>query len=246
MKDLFSIQAAEYAKYRPSYPEELFEYICSFVPSREMAWDCATGNGQAAIHLAKYFDNVVASDISTSQLAHAPSVFNIKYIACPAENTPFAPHTFDLITVSQAYHWLDLEAFRKEVIRVGKQNAVIAVWMYDLLKSNRKDLNDLIQYFYNGIVGPFWDAERKFIEEHYETIPFNYEPLPSREFFIHKQFTLEDLLGFFSSWSASQKYLQVNGQPATDMIKDELVGLWPRNEMLTFTYPVYLKIGRIT
>jgi ubiquinone/menaquinone biosynthesis C-methylase UbiE len=243
MKDLFSEQAAEYAKYRPSYPAELFEYIYSFITDNKAAWDCATGNGQAAIHLAKHFDQVIASDISASQLSLAPSAPNIQYVTCPAENTPFPSHYFDLITVAQAYHWFNWEAFRKEVARVGKPNAVVAVWMYDIMTSEDQELNDLILHFYHNVVGPYWDAERKLVEEHYETIPFPYEPLLSREFSILKQFSREELIGFFTSWSASQKYLKVNSHAATDVIKEQLESLWPKDEVRTFIYPVYLKLG---
>ncbi|MCU7550050.1 class I SAM-dependent methyltransferase [Chitinophagaceae bacterium LB-8] len=246
MKDLFSEQAAEYARYRPSYPAELFEYIYSFITEHKAAWDCATGNGQAALHLAQHFDQVIASDISTAQLALAPSAPNIQYVNCPAENTPFPLHHFDLITVAQAYHWFNWEAFRKEVARVGKPDAVIAVWTYDLIISDDRKLNDLILHFYRNIVGQYWDAERKWVEEHYQTIPFPYKPLPSKEFSILQQFSREDLIGFFTSWSASQKYLRANGQAATGMIQKHLESIWPKNEERTFRYPVYLKVGRVS
>ena len=245
MKDLFSEQAGEYARYRPSYPAELFEYIYSFITDHKAAWDCATGNGQAAIHLAQHFGQVMASDISASQLALAPQIPNVQYVACPAENTPFPDQYFDLITVAQAYHWFDWEAFRKEVNRVGKPNAVIAVWMYDLLDSEDPELNELILDFYQHVVGPYWDPERKWVEEHYETIPFPYEPLASRQFSISKEFSREDLIGFFSSWSASQKYFKAHRQPATAVILEKLEKLWPRNEVRTFIHPIYLKMGRV-
>lgn len=246
MKDLFSEQAAEYARYRPSYPAELFEYIYSFVTGQKAAWDCATGNGQAAVHLAQHFEQVIASDISASQLALAPQVHNIQYVTCSAENTPFPDHYFNLITVAQAYHWFNWEAFRKEVNRVGKANAVIAVWMYDLLTSNDQEVNDLILDFYHHVVGPYWDAERKWVEEHYQTIPFPYKLLPSREFTISKEFSRDDLIGFFSSWSASQKYFKAKGKPATSIIQEKLERLWPQNEVRTFVHPIYLIIGRIS
>jgi len=54
-KDLFSNQASTYARYRPVYPKELYNYILKFVTEKNMAWDCATGNGQAALALAPYF-----------------------------------------------------------------------------------------------------------------------------------------------------------------------------------------------
>lgn len=245
MKDLFSRQAAEYARYRPSYPAALFEYIYSFVQGHKAAWDCATGNGQAAVHLAQHFDQVMASDISGAQLALAPKVSNIQYVICPAENTPFPTHYFDLITVAQAYHWFNWNAFRKEVERVGKPNAVIAIWTYDLLIAGDEKLDELILYFYRKVVGPYWDAERKWIDDHYQTIPFPYDPLPSKEFSILKQFNRDELIGFFTSWSATQKYLHDQGHPATDVIKEQLEGLWPENEERTFRYPVYLKLGRL-
>ncbi len=55
-KDLFSDQADLYAKYRPTAPEELYDHIFSFVTKKDTAWDCATGNGQAAIVLADHFE----------------------------------------------------------------------------------------------------------------------------------------------------------------------------------------------
>ena len=54
-KDHFSGHAVEYAKFRPHYPDELFEYLALISPRHELAWDCATGNGQAAVGLARHF-----------------------------------------------------------------------------------------------------------------------------------------------------------------------------------------------
>ena len=51
-KDHFSGHAGCYEAFRPTYPDALFEYLASLCPLRELAWDCATGNGQAAVPLA--------------------------------------------------------------------------------------------------------------------------------------------------------------------------------------------------
>src|SRR5205085_4908882 len=161
-KDLFSAQAKAYAAYRPTYPRELFDYILSFVEERKTVWDCATGNGQAAVVLAEYFDKVEATDISEEQIRNAVQKENIHYQVCAAEKTPFADHSFDLITVAQAYHWLNWKAFREEATRVGKANAVVAVWTYGLLSTDDESLNRLLNHFYRDIVGGFWDAERKY------------------------------------------------------------------------------------
>lgn len=67
-KDHFSGHAGSYARYRPDYPGELFDYLATLTPRREMALDCATGNGQAAIGLARHFERVIATDGSIAQL----------------------------------------------------------------------------------------------------------------------------------------------------------------------------------
>lgn len=103
-KDIFSKQANSYAKYRPLYPEELFDHILQFVTERNCVWDCATGNGQAAIALAPHFKQVIATDISEKQLSLAKRYENIQYQFAAAEHTNFPDNSFDLITVAQAYH----------------------------------------------------------------------------------------------------------------------------------------------
>ena len=67
-KDHFSTQAADYAKYRPHYPPALFEYLASIAPAKKVAWDCGTGNGQAALGLALHFEMVIATDPSEKQI----------------------------------------------------------------------------------------------------------------------------------------------------------------------------------
>ena len=125
LKDLFSKQAEDYAKYRPVYPKELFDHILQFVIEKNTAWDCATGNGQAAFALAQYFKRVIATDISEKQLSLAKPHPNIKYQIASAEKTDFLDNSFDLITVAQAYHWFKFDAFEKEVKRVTEQTAAI-------------------------------------------------------------------------------------------------------------------------
>src|SRR6266498_1141048 len=78
-KDHFSKQAADYANFRPRYPRELFEYLGSVAPSRALAWDCATGNGQAAVELAEVFDRVIATDASEKQIANAEPHDRVEY-----------------------------------------------------------------------------------------------------------------------------------------------------------------------
>src|SRR6516162_334445 len=106
-KDHFSKQAAEYAKFRPRYPQELFDYLGSIAPSRQLAWDCATGNGQAAVGLASVFDHVIATDASEKQIANGQPNQIVQYRVAAAENSGIASETIDLIMVAQALHWFN-------------------------------------------------------------------------------------------------------------------------------------------
>jgi hypothetical protein len=55
MAKLFIKQAENYAKGRPSYPPELFEFIASKTSCQNLAWDVGTGSGQAAQFVSFFF-----------------------------------------------------------------------------------------------------------------------------------------------------------------------------------------------
>src|SRR6188768_1799574 len=230
-KDLFSKQADLYARYRPAYPKELYEYILSFVREKNAVWDCATGNGQAAVVLADYFKKVIATDISAAQIEKATLKKNIEYLVCPAESTLFADNTFDLVTVAQAYHWLKWKEFKKEVTRVCKPEAIIAIWTYNRNKIGDKKIDDTIFSFYENVTKPFWDYERKYVEELYKTVEFDYELLPVKDFETTLNWQREDMIGYISSWSAIQKYIKVNGNSPIPIIEEEINKLWPKGEV---------------
>ncbi|HUS02354.1 MAG TPA: class I SAM-dependent methyltransferase [Chitinophagaceae bacterium] len=242
-KDLFSAQANVYAKYRPVYPAALFDHILQFVDQKDTAWDCATGNGQAAIALAPYFKKVIATDISEKQLSLAKPYANIQYRISAAEQTNFGDNSFDLITVAQAYHWLKFETFEEEVKRVAKKDAVIAVWGYNLFSTNDPAIDALIQNFYADIVGPYWDKERKYVDDNYSSVPFNFAPLPTKQFFIKSEWSKDDVVGYLNSWSSVQHFIDTNKCNPVDDISSKLDILWKAYKGISF--PLFLKLGRI-
>jgi ubiquinone/menaquinone biosynthesis C-methylase UbiE len=244
-KDLFSQQSDLYARYRPTYPKELYEFILSFVKEKNTAWDCATGNGQAAVVLADHFKKVIATDISVSQIDKAIKKENVEYSVCPAESTPFADNTFDLVSVAQAYHWIKWDEFRKEAARVCKPEAAIAIWTYNRNKLGDKKIDDAVYSFYENITKPYWDYERKYVDELYETVEFDYELLHVKQFETILNWQREDMIGYISSWSAIQKFIKVNGHSPIPVIEDEINKLWPKGEVKKVVFPIYLKLGRI-
>src|SRR5438046_8672445 len=107
-KDHFSGHAADYARFRPNYPPQLFNYLASISPEQELAWDCATGNGQAAVGLAEHFAKVIATDASARQIESAQPHPSISYGIAPAEASGIDAESVDLSLAAQALHCIEL------------------------------------------------------------------------------------------------------------------------------------------
>jgi hypothetical protein len=244
-KDLFSGHAKIYSTFRPTYPPELYNFIYHHLAQADAAWDCGTGNGQVASYLAKHFNKVFATDISARQLEEAIILPNIHYSVASAEQTTFAANSFDLITVGQALHWMDLEKFYTEAKRVGKPDSLIAVWGYSILTIH-PDLDIHLHHFYKKIVGPYWDKARQLVDEEYQTIPFPFEEIPSPRFFIKVSWNLEHLSGYLETWSATQKYLAEHKVNPVKPLIEKLQQHWndPATSR-TVSFPLFLRLGRI-
>ena len=185
-KDHFSSQSSQYQRYRPRYPQALFEWLAMQTPQHALAWDCATGNGQAALALANYFEKVIATDASDNQIAQCSPHPRVAYRVARAEQAPFADTSIDLITVAQALHWFDQSVFFQEAWRVLKPNAVVAVWSYKML-SIAPEINAIVDHYYHDIVGPYWPAERQLVEQGYAPLPAPFREIRAPDFAMTSQ-----------------------------------------------------------
>lgn len=244
VKDNFSAQPGMYARYRPVYPPELFAFLMSLVKNKELAWDVGTGNGQVAVQLSRHFKKVLATDISPQQISKAPVRENIIYKVERAEITTFSNDFFDLVTVAQAVHWFEFEPFYTEVIRTSKRGGIIAIMGYGLMKSG-SSVDEILHHFYTGIIGQYWDEERKYIDENYETIPFPFDEIPAPEFTIRCEWTLADLLGYLETWSAVQHYKTAQLTDPVKIIETELQKVWSADEVKHIEFPVLLKVAAV-
>ncbi|MEO6720340.1 MAG: class I SAM-dependent methyltransferase [Ferruginibacter sp.] len=244
VQDNFTAQAELYAKYRPDYPAELYQFLFSLCRHKDAAWDCGTGSGQVAIALAKHFTNVYATDISEQQIKNAAQRNNIIYDVERAEHTSFEDSSFGLVTVAQAIHWFDFDSFYKEVNRTIKAGGVFAVIGYGLLRVS-PEIDLVIHHFYYDIVGRYWDKERKYIDENYATIPFPFEEQPVPELMNNFEWTLDDLLGYFATWSAVQHYKKTNDKDPVPFIKAALEKVWQPHALKTVQFPILLRVAII-
>jgi ubiquinone/menaquinone biosynthesis C-methylase UbiE len=243
--DNFSRQSGLYAKFRPVYPQALYEAILRHVPQRHCAWDCGTGNGQVALVLASHFEKVYATDLSQKQIDQAPHKSNIDYRVARCEASGLPDRVADLVTVGQALHWFDFDAFYAEVNRVGKAGGLLAVWGYDMPRFSA-EIDPIADHFYETVAGPFWDPERRLVETHYRTIPFPFDEIPvSGRFFINDTWTLDQYEGYVNTWSSVQKYIAANGNNPVDALIDEIRtrGLW--QQPMPARFPVFVRLGLI-
>jgi SAM-dependent methyltransferase len=242
-KDHFSGLASDYARYRPTYPPELAAHLAGIAPSRALALDLATGNGQAAVDLALHFDQVLASDASARQLAEAAVHQRVSYLRHPAERLPVRSASADLIAVAQAAHWLDFERFYGEAQRVLRPGGIVALWTYGLFQIEPR-IDAAIAHFYGEVVGPYWPPERRYIEEQYRTLPFPLTELPAPVFEMSADWSLAGVISYLGTWSAVDRYRSERGGDPLPLVADALRPLWPDGGRRHLRWPLYLRTGR--
>lgn len=241
--DRFSDVAAGYSQFRPGYPDDVYTHILKHVKSFNQAWDAGTGNGQVARVLADHFTQVIATDVSASQLARAANIENITYLNTRSEATGIATGTIDLITVAQALHWFDISGFTSEVQRVSADNAILAVWGYDLLRAG-DEIDALTDYLHSDILDGYWDPHRFLIDTHYESISFPFHELPQQEFEMQHTRDADSLIGYLRSWSAVSKYKQRHAKDPVLEIEQRLRDAMEGEAVLCRT-PVFLRMWEI-
>lgn len=244
-KDHFSDHASAYAQARPMYPDALFEWLAAQCAARTLAWDAGCGNGQAARALAGYFDQVIATDPSAAQIAHAPVHPAIEYRVEPAESPSLADGSADLITVAQAFHWFEHDRFIVQARRVARPGAVVAVWSYGL-SSVTAPVDAIFHELYSDILGAYWPPERRHIENGYADLPFPFASVAAPDFAMTLRWTLAEYLAYLRSWSASQRYLSDMGEDAVARIVPAMTRAWGEGDQAReVSWPLNLRVGRV-
>jgi SAM-dependent methyltransferase len=224
-RDLFSRAAAEYAAHRPRYPARLFAELVARVPRTRLAWDCATGNGQAALGLAEHFQRVIATDGSAAQIASAVPHERVTYRVALAEASSLPSETVDLVTVAQAVHWFDRDAFYREARRVLVPGGVIAVWCYSALEIDER-VDALVRSFYEETVGPYWLQDRRLVDVGYRTLDFPFDEFELPSLTIEQDLTLDQLGGYLRTWSATQRYARERAEDPVAPLIAEIAASW--------------------
>jgi SAM-dependent methyltransferase len=225
-KDHFSGHAAIYRDARPTYPPALFAWLAATAPDRALALDCGCGNGQATVALAEHFTRVIGADPSANQIAGAAPRANIEYRAEPAEHSSLASASASLVTIAQALHWFDHDRFYAEARRVLKPGGVIAAWTYAGCNTGDAAIDRIVWHLYTELVGPYWPPDRRHVEAGYATLPFPFVEIVAPALPMTAHWTLDHLLAYFRSWSATQRYIKERDDDPVALIEPDLCTAW--------------------
>ncbi len=244
-KDHFSTRSGDYAQYRPSYPPALIDYLSSLASDRELALDCGCGTGQLSVLLAEAFGRVVATDASAQQIASATPHPGVEYRAAPAEVSGLENASADLVTVAQAAHWFDLDAFYAEVRRVLKPGGILALITYGVIKADG-DVGKVLDGFYYDVLGAYWPPERRHVESGYRELPFPCAEVTPPAFAMTASWSLAEVLGYVDTWSAVRQAEKALGRAPYDRFSAALTEAWgdPAGRR-DIRWPLSLRVGRV-
>ncbi len=242
--DHFSGHAQAYAKFRPRYPAVLFHYLALRSPGTALAWDCGTGNGQAAAGLAERFARVVATDPSEAQIARARPHPRITYRVATTDSG-LQTASAQLVTAAQALHWMNVDAFVDEARRVLQPGGLLAVWCYSLCRIS-PPIDELVEFFYRVSIGAFWPPERRFVDEGYRSIALPLDELDVPPFDLVADMTLPAFLGYVETWSAVQRCLAVRGRDTFDAFARSVGERWglPHSQRRV-VFPLHVRAGEL-
>jgi ubiquinone/menaquinone biosynthesis C-methylase UbiE len=212
---------------------------------RRLALDCGTGNGQAAVGLAKHFERVIATDPSEEQISRATPHERIEYRVARAESSGLPAGSVDFVTAAQAVHWFDHRAFFAEAQRVLTGGGAIAVWGYGDPILDNESLHRTLHEFNRGTLEPYWFPERQLLLDGYRTIPFPFDEVPLPTIEMEMLWTLAELAGYLRTWSSTARYAAAHGFDPVPAVEQALALDWgDPTKPRVVRWPLLIRAGR--
>lgn len=127
----FSDRADDYALARPSYPDALYGALLRRLDAHVVA-DVGSGTGISSAPLLARGLTVIGVEPNAAMRAEAERRFanepRFTSVAGTAESTTLGDASVDLVTIAQAFHWMDPDAVRRECMRILRPNGVVALY----------------------------------------------------------------------------------------------------------------------
>jgi SAM-dependent methyltransferase len=242
-KDLFSGHAAKYARYRPTYPAELFAWLANASPATGLAADVGTGSGQAAVGLATHFDQVIALDPSPEQIEHARPHPRITYRVASAERTGLDDGSADLVLAAQAFHWFPAEPFFAEARRVLRSGGVLALVSYELSRVT-PEVDVVVNDLYHSL-DAYWEPERRLVMDGYASVDVPFPEFAAPAIVMRSRWSMAELLGYLGTWSALRRFTDATGTDPMAAIAPALAAAWGTVATRDVTWPLAVRAFRL-
>ena len=184
---------------------------------------------------------MIGTDASAEQIASADDTADIEFRVARAEGSGLEDHSVDLVTVAQALHWFDIDAFFAEADRVLKTDGILAFWCYQNCVVD-VDVDAVVLDTFNE-VEDFWPPERTIVEEEYPTIVMPFADVPTDNFCMRADWQADQLLNYMRTWSAAQRYTARHGRDPVDLHAARLRGAWGSGTRQV-RWPIVLRVGR--
>ncbi|KAF8019148.1 hypothetical protein BT93_H3894 [Corymbia citriodora subsp. variegata] len=258
MAGLFDKQAEIYTDARPTYPREWYQKLAALTPRHALAWDVGTGNGQAALGVAEHYQQVIATDVSESQLNYAIPHPRVRYIHTPpsiSDDELLAmiggENSVDLISVAQAIHWFDLPKFYSLVSRVIRRpGGMIAVWGYQAIQVS-PSFDPILKKFLDATL-PYWNPNVRYVFDQYKTLPFPFESVGLGSegnpvaLDIPKEVSFEGILGILRSWSAVTTAKDRGVELLSEGVVREFERAWGGTKLVrNVVYKAFMLAGKV-
>lgn len=82
------------------------------------------------------------------------------------------------------------------------------------------------------------------MDKHYRTLPFPFDEIAAPEFAVEATWSLRDLFGYLSSWSAAPKFKEAHGFDPLEEKRAEFKAAWGAETDRGVRWPLYVRVGK--
>ena len=256
--DYYDNKSQDYAKYRFNIPSIVCDYICAYLGKKHLGnfLDLGCGTGELTIPLSTHFDQVTGVDPNQQMINQAikegreNNINNIQWLNDYAENLLDSFEKFNLITVANAFHWLNHKIVVPWIKAHLKENSAVALigsyggfiyakeddWQFKIKQIWHQWFGEkqtsILRKRFNGY-DEWGDVLKQY---HFSSVEMIKLP--------HKRnWTIESLIGYSKSLSFYQVTSEEQAQKFTEDMYNKLLKINPSGNFLE-NYDIVLIIAR--
>ena len=190
------------------------------------------------------WDVRIAKPLDPEMIADAEAHPRVRYAVAQYE-TGLPDHCAGIVTVAQALHWLDEDAFMREARRVLVPDGLLAAWCYGRPRIALA-IDKIVDHFHDVIVGPYWPPERRHVEDQYRAIALPIDEYAVPPFEMAENWTLAQFGSYVRSWSSVARCLEARGEAPVVEFEAALAESWgePKTRRRV-RWPMHFRVGEI-